>query len=136
MLELVRQQEELRGATFNPLINVSQYHLSNFKPIHERYREVQIFKEKMLLQMKQQFEQSQDLTFKPKLHLETERLALLRNQGSGVLDRIQNEADEIIIKKMRLVKKEDQKLAEICTFKPEINTLANEEVVYGYIDTP
>jgi hypothetical protein len=128
MQEMIRQQNELQDATFAPRVSENPFPLQNFKPIQERFKEVQQFKEQMLLNLRKKFEATQDMTFKPNLDKETEKIAMQRNKGKDVLERIQEEATDIVRKKLMLQKLEDAKISEQCTFQPNIYTYINEEV--------
>lgn len=128
MNEFTKQENELKGATFAPQIAPSAFPLQNFKPIQERYKEVQQYKEQLLINLKKKFQDKQKTTFKPTLDKQTERLAVHRNGGRDVLERLQEEAEEINNKKLHLLMQEERKIAEECPFHPNLDHFVNDEV--------
>ena len=132
MQEMMRQEQELEGVTFAPKLNESPFPLLPQKPIQERYREVQQYKERMLQNLRDKFQKSPNNTFKPVLDKETEKIVLQRNKGRDVMERIKQEADIIENKKYELVMIENMKIAENCPFQPNLDHYINDEVIYYY----
>lgn len=128
MYEFQKQENELKGATFTPQTNTGNFPLQNFKPIQDRYKEVQQYKEQLLQNLRKKFHEKQNATFKPDLDKQTERIAVQRSGGRDVLQRLQDEADEMVSKRMKLHMMEEQKIAQECTFQPNVDNYVNEEV--------
>lgn len=127
-LETLRQVEELKDATFAPQVNTSRFPLQNFKPIQERYKEVQQYKEQLIHNLRRKFTEKQNMTFKPELDKQTERIAVYRSGGRDLLQRINDEAAEIYSKRMQLCEEKEQRIAQECTFHPNLDNYVNEEV--------
>lgn len=133
MYEFQKQENEIKGATFAPKVNTENFPLQNFKPVHERYREIQQYKDQMILNLRRKFEDKSNLTFKPCLDKVSERLAIQKNRGKDVIDRIEHAADDIALRKMIQAQEEERRVAEECTFQPNLDNYLNDEVRTGFI---
>lgn len=128
MYEFQKQENEVKGATFTPAVNTANFPLQNFRPIQDRYKEIQQHKDELLLSLKRKFEDKANLTFKPSLDKVTERLAIQKNQGKPVIDRIAEAAEDIAIRKMVQVQLEERRVADECTFQPNVDNYMNDDV--------
>ena len=89
---------------------------------------MQVYKEKLLQGLRQRIALAQDATFRPELDRETEKIALHRNRGKDVLERIRDEAELIEQKKYDLQLRDNLRVAEECPFQPRLDSYVNEEV--------
>ena len=116
------------GITFKPHVPDPPFPMTNFIPIEQRYQEVQKHKEEMLHRLREKFTAEKNMTFAPQINPMTERIADKRFGGLDVVLRIQEQAKDIERKKEALVLIEEHKLAQECTFQPNTDSVANEQV--------
>jgi hypothetical protein len=122
-LKQLKQQQEMSQLTFTPATNnregtnpMHNYFSKDDRPIHERYKDVQVFKEEMLQRLRNKFLDDQNLTFQPKISKISNKVASLKNQGIPVVERLVTEAEELQRKKMELIHQANEEKARQCTF--------------------
>ena len=124
-LKKLKDEQEYQNLTFKPQIgtesNLHNHFSKDDRPIHERYKDVQIFKEEMLQRLRNKFMDEQNLTFKPKISKISDKVASVKNQGVPVVQRLINEAEDMQRKKMELIHQANEEQARKCTFQPNIN---------------
>lgn len=134
-LKILKMEEEMQGHTFKPNINQggpNHMHVhfnKDDRPIHERYKDVQIFKEEMLQKLRNKFMDEKNLTFQPKISKISDKVASFKNQGKPVLDRLFDEAEELQRKKMELIHLANEENAKTCTFQPDVNYEGNLHIL-------
>lgn len=132
-LKKLKEEYEMREHTFAPEINPqSSMHVhfsKDDRPIHERYKDVQVFKEEMLQRLRNKFMDDQNLTFQPKISKISDKVASLKNQGIPVVERLVTEAEDMQRKKMELIHHANEEKAKECTFQPNVNYEGNLHIL-------
>ena len=99
VVEKLRQASEMemmKAYTFKPEIIERQNQPSTDRiSIQDRYRDIQLFKEKMIADLRKKFLNDEELTFQPKISSKTERYAQTKAAGRPVIDRLEEEGKEI-----------------------------------------
>ena len=133
VIEKLRQASEaemMKDYTFKPEIPERPNQPTTERiSIQDRYRDIQVFKEKMIADLRKKFLNDEELTFKPKISSKTERYALTKVGGRPLLDRLQEEGSDIRERKRILEFQAFQKEAEECPFRPETNAGENIHIL-------
>lgn len=132
-----KAEEEIRKLTFKPEISKNSRNLEfqeNSKKdqkIEERYKEINSFKEEMIMRLREKYKMDKDMTFKPKISEISDRVASLKYSGKGVVERLKEHGENIEKKKAVLADVLQQKLAEECSFHPNVNYEGNDQVRFN-----
>lgn len=127
----------MEGYTFTPQINQTSKVQKNLhvhfskddRPIHERYKDVQVFKEEMLQRLRNKFMDEQNLTFQPKISKISDKVASVKNQGIPVVERLFIEGEDLQRKKIELIQRTNEEKSKECTFQPNVNYEGNLHIL-------
>lgn len=126
---MAKDSEEVNKLTFKPKISDNTHILMKDK-VEERYKDVNRFKEEMILRLRDKYNMDKDMTFKPKILEISDRVATMKYQGKGVVERLIDHGEDIAKKKALLASEVNQEIAKECSFYPSVNYQGNDQVSY------
>lgn len=128
-MKLKKDREEIENLTFKPKISENANFDLNDK-IEERYKDVNKFKEEMILRLREKYDIEKDMTFKPKISEISDRVASLKYRGKDVVERLREHGENILKKKIEMVDDVNRELAKECSFHPNVNFEGNDQVKF------
>ena len=130
-LRLMKDQEEVGKLTFQPQISKASVSILDRRvPLESRHKEIQKFKNQMILKLREKFKVDQELTFQPKISKISNKVASIKNNGTEVVKRLLDKGEELERKKLELAYRENLKKAQECSFHPNVNFEGNYEVSF------